>query len=296
MKNQPLISYFIFLITLCAGVITGMLALADQAVFLVQVYMLTPAIAAGITRTFFYRPKFKDANLRFGKWGDYLKFWAASIAITLLSYVFFTVLGSISWDFSGATFLDNLAKQFAMGGQDIQDTLPPGFTPKMMLWLFFAGGLTIFNIMPGLITGFGEEFGHRGFMFPLLYRINPWVGLIGGGLLWYAWHLPLGLVAPAGADMSFTEIVSNHLVLAIGSICTFTYLAYAYIKSGSVFVAAITHITMNNAAAAFSYFVSIENQLMANIGLTLTMLVVVAFLYLRGQLSIFSRSPLLLKD
>ena len=291
MKNQPLISYFIILIILCAAVIAGMLALAEQAVVLVQAYMLTPAIAAGITRAFFYNHKFKDANLRFGKWADYLKFWAASIGITVLSYVFFTLLGSISWDFSGTTFLDNLAKQFALGGQDIQDTLPPGFTPQMMLWLFFAGGLTVFNIMPGLITGFGEEFGHRGFMFPLLYRTNPWVGLIGGGLLWYAWHLPLGLVAPAGAETSFTQTIANHLVLAIGSICTFTYLAYVYIRSSSIFVAAIAHITLNNAAAAFSYFVSIENQPMANIGLTLTMLVVVAFLYLRGQLGIFSQAP-----
>lgn len=252
MKNRPLLSYFIILIILSSGLIAGMVALDEQAVFLVQAYMLTPAISALLTRTLFYELKFKDANLRFGKLGDYLKFWAAGIGITILSYIFFTLLGSLSWDFSGATFLENLAKQFAMGGQNIQDTLPPGFTPEMMLWLFFAGGLTVFNIMPGLITGFGEEFGHRGFMFPLLYRISPWVGLVGGGLLWYAWHLPLSLVAPAGAELSLLETLTNHLVLAIGSICTFTYLAYAYILSGSVFVAAIAHITLNNAAAAFS--------------------------------------------
>ncbi len=161
----------------------------------------------------------------------------------------------------------------------------------MMLWLFFFGGLTVFNILPGLITGFGEEFGHRGFMFPLLYRSNPWVGLIGGGFVWYAWHLPLGLVAPTGADLSFSEIIANHLVLAIGSICTFTYLAYVYVKSRSIFVTAIAHITLNNAAAAFSYFVTVENQLSANIGITLTMLLVVTFLYQRGQLRIFSQAP-----
>ena len=146
-----------------------------------------------------------------------------------------------------------------MGGHDIQDTLPPGFTPEMMLWLFFMGDLTIFNILSRLVTGFGEELGHRGLMFPLLDRINPWVGLIGGGLLWYAWHLPLGLVAPAGVDFGFTEIIANHLVLAIGSICTFTYLALSYVKNVSVFVTAIAHITLNNAAVAYSYFVSIEN-------------------------------------
>ncbi|HSQ27076.1 MAG TPA: CPBP family intramembrane glutamic endopeptidase [Anaerolineales bacterium] len=291
MKNRPLLFYFIILVILCVGMIAGMLALAEQTVFLVQAYMLTPAIAAIITRAFFYEHKFKDANLRFGKWDDYLKFWAAGIAITLLSYAFFTLLGSISWDFSGVTFLDNLAKQFAMGGQDIQDTLPPGFTPEMMLWLFFAGGLTVFNIMLGLITGFGEEFGHRGLMFPLLYRIHPFVGFVIGGLLWYAWHLPLALVSPVDPGLTLSEILGNHLVLAIGSICTFIYLAFVYVRSSSIFVAAIAHITLNNAAVAFSYFVTVENQLMANIGLTLTMLVVVASLYLRGQLQVFSRAP-----
>ena len=47
------------------------------------------------------------------------------------------------------------------------------------------GGLTVFNILPGVVAGFGEEFGHRGFMFPQLYAIKPWIGLIIGGLIWY---------------------------------------------------------------------------------------------------------------
>ena len=29
---------------------------------------------------------------------------------------------------------------------------------------FVIGGLTVFNILPGIINGFGEEFGHRGFV------------------------------------------------------------------------------------------------------------------------------------
>lgn len=49
--------------------------------------------------------------------------------------------------------------------------------PQMMLLLYFIGGLTVFNILPGVITGFGEEFGWRGLMFPLMYRIRPWLFL-----------------------------------------------------------------------------------------------------------------------
>lgn len=287
MKKHPLSSYLIVLSLLSAGIILGVKSLGPQGMALVQVYMMMPAVAAVITRVFFYEPKFSDAYLRFGKLRDYFKFWAIATGITLLSYIFYTLLGGITWDFTGASFLDNLAQQFALAGQDINNTLPPGFTPQMMLWVFFFGGLTIFNILPGIITGFGEEFGHRGLMFPLLYRINPWVGLAGGGLLWFAWHLPLTLIVPQPTDYPAWQMVLNTVILAIGSICTFIFLAYVYIKSQSVFVASLAHITLNNAAASFSYFVIVENQLLANLGLTLTMMVVVATLYLKKEFSVF---------
>lgn len=167
--------------------------LGQQGAYLAQLYMLTPAVAAIITRSFFYRPGFSDASLRFGRLSDYFIFWLASICITGLSYLLFTLLGGITWDFTGQSFLDRLTEQFAAAGQDINASLPPGLTPKMMLMIYFVGGLTFFNILPGIITGFGEEFGHRGFMFPNLYRIKPWLGIVLGGLIWYAWHWPLAL-------------------------------------------------------------------------------------------------------
>lgn len=290
MKKYPLIAYFVLLTLLSGSMIAGMVSLGPQGIMLVQAYMLAPAIAALLTRAFFYAPKFSDAGLRFGRWKDYFKFWIAGIGITALSYLLFTILGGISWDLSGQAFLDNLTTQFALSGQNINDTLPPGFTPQMMLWLFFFGGLTVFNILPGLITGFGEEFGHRGFMFPMLYKINPWLGLVGGGLLWYVWHLPLGLIAPAAVQTPVGEQLLNHFILAVGSVCTFTYLAYVYVKSRSIFVTALAHIVLNNSAASFSYFVTVQNQLLANLGLSLTMVIVVVILYLRKELVTFQRN------
>lgn len=189
MNHKSLIAYFLILIALCAAFIVGAKMMGEQGMYLAQGYMLTPALAALVTRLFFYEKKFKDANLRFGKLGDYGKFWLISLGITALSYVFFTLFGAIRWDLTGNEFLRRLAEQFAAAGQDMKANLPPGFTPRTMLMVFFVGGLTVFNIMPGFITGFGEEFGHRGFMFPALYRIKPWVGIVVGGLIWYVWHL-----------------------------------------------------------------------------------------------------------
>jgi len=76
----------------------------------------------------------------------------------------------------------------------------------------------------------------------------------------------------------WTTII-NYLLLMVGSLCTFAYLAYVYVKSGSVFVTSIAHIAMNNAAASLSYFVVMQNQTLANLGLTLTMMVVVAIMF-----------------
>ena len=188
MNKSSLVIYFILLVVLCGAVIGGAKALSQQGTYLAQGYMLTPAIAAIITRLFFYEPRFRDANLRFGKLKDYIKFWLISIGITALSYVFFTAFGGVSWDFTGQAFLERLTQQFEAAGQDMYAALPPGFTPQMMLLVYFIGGLTIFNIMSGIITGSGEEFGHRGFMFTALYRIKPWIGILIGGFIWPAWH------------------------------------------------------------------------------------------------------------
>jgi hypothetical protein len=289
MKSKPLSVYFVILLAMCAAILVGVKMLGQQGAYLAQVYMLTPAIAAIVTRLFFYEPHFKDANLRIGRISDYIKFWSLSLGIIALSYVLLTLLGSIYWDLSGNVFLQRLTQQFAETGQDINAALPPGMTPQMMLMIFFVGGLTIFNIFPGILTGFGEEFGHRGFMFPLLYQIKPWVGIVVGGLIWYAWHLPLTLVIPQTAEYPLWQMLLRLVVLAIGAVCTFTYLAYIYAKSESVFVTSIAHIVMNNSAASFSYFVVIQDQALADLGLTLTMIIVVAILYYKRDLDIFAR-------
>lgn len=289
MRNTALAIYFAILLVLCTAVIAGAKMLGQQGAYLAQMYMLSPAIAAILTRLFIYKPGFKDANLRFGRIKDYFKFWLISIGVTALSYVFFTVLGGITWDFTGQAFLERLNQQFAAAGQDIDAALPPGVTPQTMLMIYFVGGLTVFNIIPGIITGFGEEFGHRGFMFPLLYRIKPWVGIVIGGLIWYAWHLPLTLVIPQTVEYPLWQTLLNFIILAIGSVCTFTYLAYIYVKSKSVWVTSIAHIAMNNSASSFSYFAIVQNQVLANIDLTLTMIIVVAVLYYTKELNIFTK-------
>ena len=156
-----------------------------------------------------------------------------------------------------------------------------------MLWIFFIGGLTIFNIFLGIISGFGEEFGWRGFMFPALYKIGPGVAFIGGGLIWFAWHLPLMLVFPQPAVFTFWQNIINILSTAVGSIATFFFLAFVYIKTENIFVASVAHLTLNNSSRAFSYFVIGQSQLAANIGQILVMVAVAAVLFYPKEFRVF---------
>ncbi|HEU5318257.1 MAG TPA: CPBP family glutamic-type intramembrane protease, partial [Chloroflexota bacterium] len=249
-----------------------------------------PAAAAVVTRSFFYAPRFSDARLRLGRWSDYARFWAVSLAVVALSFAAYTALGAVRWDPSGRTFLSQLAEQMAAAGQNIND-LPAGLSPQRMLLIYAVGGLTVFNVVPGMLTGFGECFGWRDLAFPLLYRVRPWAGFVVGGLLWFAWHLPVAFVLPQSQAFTPAEQAINLLVLAVGAVCTFTYLAYVYARSGSVFVVSLAHIVLDNASRSVSYYVVLDNQLLANLGLTLSSAAVVAILHLRGDLRTLKLSP-----
>lgn len=275
--SNVLLVYFLILTFLCASFIIGAKALGENGRYLAQGYMITPAIAALITRLFFYKGKFSDAKLRFGKARDYLKFWIYSLLIVIASYLVYYAIGAIKWDITGQTFLTNLELQFKNTGQDMYSSLPKGMTPKDMMWLLMIGQLTVLNILPGIITGFGEEFGHRGFMYTQLKKHGLLLSLLVGGLIWFAWHLPLQFVIPKTNDFNTIQTILNYFIMAIGGICTFIYLVYVFEKSQSIWVVSLAHIVLNNGSAALSYLVIIQNKFLANIGLTITMLLVLLF-------------------
>ncbi|HSG27912.1 MAG TPA: CPBP family intramembrane glutamic endopeptidase [Candidatus Krumholzibacterium sp.] len=314
--DRPLAAYLVLVALISGGFVVGMKVMGQRGNYLAGPYMLTPALAAFFTRWLFYTGKFRDARLSPGNWRNYYRFWGLTLVVVALSYVFFTVFGAITWDLSGESFLSQMEEQMRVTGGSMGD-LPEGMTPKMMLWLFFAGGLTIFNI-PMTLAGFGEEFGWRGLMFPELCRRGAAAGrtegsadrsgsqpgqvamtsgsgadsrLIGGfvigGLIWFAWHLPLMLVMPSLQGFTAAHYAVNGVILAFGSIFTFIFFAWTYARSGSIWVASLVHAVFNNGARSFSYFVRVENQIDANAGLAMTMLLVVAYLYWRGEFRIF---------
>jgi hypothetical protein len=126
MKHKSLFAYLIILALLSAAFVAGMLLAGQDGAFLAQGYMLLPAVAALLTRAFFDRQRFSDANLSKGRWTDYLKYWLFSLGISALVFVVYTILGAGRWDLRGQAFLARLSEQFAATGQDWQVLPRPG--------------------------------------------------------------------------------------------------------------------------------------------------------------------------
>jgi len=286
MKKHPLAAYFILVAVLSGGLILLMKVLGQRGYYIAQFYMFTPAIAAVIARLFFYANGFSDARLNLGRLRHYLRFYGLALAVVAACYLAYWLFGAVSWDFTGNTFLETLGAQMEATGQDIND-LPMGLTPKMMLLLFALGGITVFNI-PFTISGFGEEFGWRGYMLPLIYRsMRPYKAFLLCGVIWFAWHTPLVLVIPQSQHMGATTHVLNALILAAGSVATFVFLAYVFARTGSIWVASFVHAVLNNGSRSLGYFAVVESQVMANLALTAVMVGAVLLLHARGRLGVF---------
>jgi membrane protease YdiL (CAAX protease family) len=293
-KKHPLAAYIVLVACLSGGLILLMKALGQRGYFIAQFYMFAPAASAAIARFFFYERGFSDARLNIGRLRSYVRTYGFTLAIVAACYLAYWALGAVSWDFTGDTFLSTLGEQMETAGKDIND-LPMGLTPKMMLLLFAVGGLTVFNI-PFTVSGFGEEFGWRGYMLPFFYRVmRPWRAFVICGLIWFAWHTPLVLVFPQTQPMTAAETALNALILAAGSVATFVFLAYVFAASGSIWVASFAHAVLNNASRSLGYFAVVDNQILANLALTAVMIIAVILLAVRGRLRVigefFSGNP-----
>ena len=285
MKKHPLVAYIVLVACLSGGIIVLMRALGQRGYFIAQFYMFVPAISAAIARLFFYDRGFSDSRLNLGRLRAYARTYAATLVIVAICYIAYWILGAVSWDLTGDTFLRTLGEQMEATGQDIND-LPMGLSPKMMLILFAIGGLTVFNI-PFTLSGFGEEFGWRGFMLPLFYRMTrPRMAFLICGLIWFAWHTPLVLVFPQAQPMTTAGTVLNAVILATGSVATFIFLAYVFAASGSIWVASFAHAVLNNASRSLGYFAVVDNQILANLALTAVMVIAVLVLAGRGRLRV----------
>lgn len=272
---------------LCAAFIVAALSLGKSANLVAALYMLTPAVAAALVRTFVDEAGFDDAALRPGPWRPYGWVFVAALGLVVFQYAVFLGVGAVSLDLSGQGFLEQIERAMPGGSKTLLAELPPGMTVPRMLVLYTLGGLTVFNL-PGIVLGFGEEFGWRGYLFPRLYARSRRLAFVGGGLIWFVWHWPLALLAPASSMGPLARSL-DFAALAIGALASFALFAWIFVRCGSVWAPALFHAVLNNGSRALSYWVHVENQLRADVALSVVMVLTVLLLWRAGQFEAFAR-------
>ena len=129
------------------------------------------------------------------------------------------------------------------------------------------------NFLLGYIAFFGEEYGWRYYLQPILQKkFGLRKGVLLLGVVWGLWHLPLDFfyyVTPEyGVIMTVTQII-NCVTLGI-------FLGFAYMKTENIWVPAIIHFLNNNLIMVVSGTFSadvVENNSMSWMDIPVTLLI-----------------------
>lgn len=110
--------------------------------------------------------------------------------------------------------------------------------------------ITLFNLIPAMILGLGEELGWRGFLVP---ELSKWTGFKKAswisGIIWGLWHFPEIISGDYGD--SPTPLVYRIFCFSVLVASAAIIFAWLRMKSGSIWPVAIFHATHNGVVQAF---------------------------------------------
>ena len=114
-------------------------------------------------------------------------------------------------------------------------------------WIIFFTVLV--NFFLSVVAFFGEEYGWRYYLQPLLQKK---FGLKGGvillGCVWAVWHLPIDFFYYTTPDMGLAALASQFITcISLG-----IFMAYTYMKTQNIWVPIIIHFLNNNMVVVFS--------------------------------------------
>ena len=136
------------------------------------------------------------------------------------------------------------------GGQGLDQLF---FSPVLQLISFLSLPINFFLVFTAF---FGEEYGWRGFLQPLLQRrFGPRKGVLLLGVVWGIWHLPINLFFYS-PDTWLQSLVAQQITCISYGI----FFAYAYEKTRNIWVPTWIHFFNNNMIAVFAGAAAIQNQ------------------------------------
>lgn len=121
-------------------------------------------------------------------------------------------------------------------------------------WITMA--VLVINFYLAFIAFFGEEYGWRFFLQPMLQRrFGLKSGVILLGVIWGLWHLPLNVFLYSPDTWVYSILL--HQITCI----TFSvFFGYAYCKTGNLWVPIVIHYINNNMGVALIQSADIGNQ------------------------------------
>lgn len=231
--------YFYLIFTVLYAAMAALsLALPDQAVTLNAlsgVVNIVGLVILVLIRMLSGSEAFAKAGLSGGKPMQWL-LWGVAFLI------FFALQTALNAVFNLGEIVDpTVLLAGVSGGQTA------GMTPtSLRILLFFQTALL--GPFLGLLLGFGEEYGWRGYLQGELIKIGKKRGVLLLGVIWGAWHYPviwMGYNYP-GQPFWGTLMMTGFTVL-LGFV-----LGHVMLKTGSVWLAAFLHALNNQALAYFS--------------------------------------------
>jgi len=210
----------------------GMLAMYIPALTVIGLYIFK-----------FKKPIFKKGDLGLNFKG--LKYWIiaplALSAFSLLSY-------GVSYLFNPEMF-------------DTAENIRLGLEKQGFYWGNLYVGFLAIILVNGLVGSFlnipmfiGEELGWRAFMVPRLLKLyKPQVAFLIGAAVWGLWH---SVMIVMGLNYPSVHPVSGILLMIVFCIPVGIIFQYFYVKSKSVFVAALAHAGLNKSAMSMSFLLA----------------------------------------
>ncbi|WP_313692569.1 CPBP family intramembrane glutamic endopeptidase [Halorarum halobium] len=216
--------------------VLGPLTLAG--VLLPTTYMFGPAVGNVVARLatgegrsdLMLRPRV-SGNLR-----TYAAVWVAPLVLTALGALVFFAVFPDAFDPS----MRAAAESFASAGAT-------GLDPTVLVLVQVVAAVTVAPLINGLFA-FGEEFGWRAYLLPKLLPLGTRRAVLLHGVVWGVWHWPL---IAMGYEYGFGYVGfpwAGFVVFLGFTVSLGVLFAWATVREGSVWPAAIGHGAVNAVA------------------------------------------------
>ena len=263
-RNMPR-KFFICILTVSALMVlcaVGSAVIPDAGLWLAgsNLVMIAGSLAAWVFYFLDGKERRKAYGLRLTGTGGTNPLW---IVLLFIALYFVRVFGiSALW-----TLLDPSAAAAAQGEVD-----------AVTFWINL---LTMpLSFLLAFTPFFGEEYGWRGFLQPLLQkRFGPRAGVIVLGVLWGVWHLPINVFYYSPETWHFSLLQQIFVCISYS-----VFFGFAYARTRSIWTAVIIHFFNNNAILLFAAPDAISNQVLDTMSVALN-LIVMCVLYLPFLLS-----------